>query len=187
MFADLERFPRRQVFRFATSPGDLIGYQGAAEYDFVKTAFRPGPNGARADKKAGTCPRMIPGNRCPRYLSIFPIPKENDPMKILYLNNDGAGFADYVEIAEGTTVTSFFAERVPHGKPQDYLIRVNRQPVRCRPDNCRRATASALRPPRSKGRSRTCSSVATRTCQCRNWCWQALLFPVVEDSDEPDQ
>ena len=49
--------------------------------------------------------------------------------KILYLNNDGGGFADYVEIAEGTTVQQFFAERVPHGKPQDYLIRVNRQPA----------------------------------------------------------
>jgi sulfur carrier protein ThiS len=50
-------------------------------------------------------------------------------MKILYLNNDGAGFADFVEIAEGTTVQAFFAERVPHGSPQDYLIRVNRQPT----------------------------------------------------------
>ena len=49
--------------------------------------------------------------------------------KVLYVNNDGGGFADYVEIAEGTTVQQFFAERVPHGKPQDYLIRVNRQPV----------------------------------------------------------
>ena len=49
--------------------------------------------------------------------------------KILYLNNDGAGFADYVEVASGTTVEQFFAERVPNGKPQDYLIRVNRMPV----------------------------------------------------------
>lgn len=49
--------------------------------------------------------------------------------KILYINNDGGGFADYVEIPEGTTVQQFFAERVPHGKPQDYLIRVNRQPA----------------------------------------------------------
>ena len=49
--------------------------------------------------------------------------------KCLYLNNDGSGFADYVEVPEGTTVDQFFAERVPHGKPQDYLIRVNRQPV----------------------------------------------------------
>ena len=50
-------------------------------------------------------------------------------MKILFINNDGAGFADYVEIAEGTTVAQLFAERIPHGRAQDYLIRVNRQPV----------------------------------------------------------
>ncbi len=50
-------------------------------------------------------------------------------MKVLYVNNDGGGFADYVEIAEGTTVAKFFAERVPNGGAQDYLIRVNRQPV----------------------------------------------------------
>jgi len=48
---------------------------------------------------------------------------------ITYINNDGAGFADRVEIAPGTTVEQFFAERVPHGRPQDYLVRVNRQPV----------------------------------------------------------
>ncbi len=50
-------------------------------------------------------------------------------MRVLYLNNDGGGFADYVEIQAGTTVQKFFAERVPHGKAQDYLIRVNRQPA----------------------------------------------------------
>ena len=49
--------------------------------------------------------------------------------KILLINNDGAGFADYVTIDEGTTVQKLFAERVPHGRAQDYLIRVNRQPV----------------------------------------------------------
>ncbi len=50
-------------------------------------------------------------------------------MRILFINNDGAGFADYVEVAEGTTVAKLFAERVPHGRSDDYLIRVNRQPV----------------------------------------------------------
>jgi sulfur carrier protein ThiS len=49
--------------------------------------------------------------------------------RILLINNDGAGFADYVEVADGTTVQKLFAERVPHGRAQDYLIRVNRQPV----------------------------------------------------------
>ncbi len=50
-------------------------------------------------------------------------------MKILYINNDGGGFADHVDGAVGTTVQAFFAERVTHGSPHDYLIRVNRQPT----------------------------------------------------------
>ena len=50
-------------------------------------------------------------------------------MRILVINNDGAGFADYLEVGEGTTVEKLFADQVPQGRPQDYLIRVNRQPV----------------------------------------------------------
>ncbi len=50
-------------------------------------------------------------------------------MKILFINNDGAGFADQIEISEGITINQLFEQRVPHGKPQDYLIRVNRQPT----------------------------------------------------------
>jgi hypothetical protein len=34
VFADLERFPRRQVFRVRQPSDDLVGYQGAAEFDF---------------------------------------------------------------------------------------------------------------------------------------------------------
>ena len=49
-------------------------------------------------------------------------------IKILYINNDGGGFADYLEVESGTTVKTFFSE---HGKGEasSYLIRVNRQPV----------------------------------------------------------
>ena len=50
-------------------------------------------------------------------------------MVIFFINNDGAGFADHLDIAEGTTVEKLFAERIPHGKPSDYLIRINRQPA----------------------------------------------------------
>jgi len=32
-------------------------------------------------------------------------------MKILFINNDGGGFADHIEIAESTTVAQLFAER----------------------------------------------------------------------------
>ncbi len=50
-------------------------------------------------------------------------------LNVLYINNDGAGFADYLNVAPGTTVQAFFAERIPGGRAQDYLIRVNRLPV----------------------------------------------------------
>jgi len=50
-------------------------------------------------------------------------------MQILYINNDGGGFADHIEIDSGLSVAQLFAQRVPAGRPADYLIRVNRQPV----------------------------------------------------------
>ena len=49
-------------------------------------------------------------------------------MKVLFINNDGGGFADYVEIETGTTVKTFFGKKCS-GDPSSYLIRVNRQPV----------------------------------------------------------
>jgi hypothetical protein len=50
-------------------------------------------------------------------------------MRVLFVNNDGGGFADYVQVAEGITVEKFFAEKMPGRTAADYLIRVNRQPV----------------------------------------------------------
>ena len=50
-------------------------------------------------------------------------------MRLLWINNDGGGFADYVEVADGTTVDKFFTQNLPGRQPEDYLIRVNRQPV----------------------------------------------------------
>ena len=49
-------------------------------------------------------------------------------MRILFINNSGAGFADYVEVPQGTTVAEFFTQR-SQGNAEDYLIRVNRQSV----------------------------------------------------------
>lgn len=49
-------------------------------------------------------------------------------LKILYINNDGAGFADHIEIEAGTTVERLFQLRV-QGSSSDDLIRVNRQPA----------------------------------------------------------
>ena len=50
-------------------------------------------------------------------------------MRILWINNDGGGFADYVDVAEGKTVDKFFSEQLPDRSAEDFLIRVNRQPV----------------------------------------------------------
>ena len=47
-------------------------------------------------------------------------------MKILFINNNGGGFADHIEISEGTTVQQLFEQRMPGCKPENYLIRVNR-------------------------------------------------------------
>ena len=50
-------------------------------------------------------------------------------MKVLLLNNDGAGFADYVDAEPGTTIQQFLEQKLPNYQPGDLLIRVNRQPV----------------------------------------------------------
>jgi len=56
------------------------------------------------------------------------IPGKNR-MRVLTINNDGGGFADYLEIPEGTTVRELFEQQVQSPNPENYLIRVNRQPV----------------------------------------------------------
>lgn len=50
-------------------------------------------------------------------------------MRILFVNNDGAGFADYIDVPHGTTVNELFEREIHNAKPDNYLIRVNRQPV----------------------------------------------------------
>jgi sulfur carrier protein ThiS len=49
--------------------------------------------------------------------------------RVLFINNDGGGFAGYKDIADGTTVRAFFESEFEDCDPRDYLIRVNRQPV----------------------------------------------------------
>ena len=49
-------------------------------------------------------------------------------MRILVINCQGGGFADYVDVEEGTTVAQLFEQQVKRATPRDYLIRVNRQP-----------------------------------------------------------
>jgi sulfur carrier protein ThiS len=50
-------------------------------------------------------------------------------MRVLFINNSGAGFADYVEVEAGTTIQNLLQQKVHSTKPDDLLIRVNRQPV----------------------------------------------------------
>jgi hypothetical protein len=50
-------------------------------------------------------------------------------VKIFFINHHGGGFADYVEVADGTTVAQFFKQKIPHARAEDYLIRVDRQPA----------------------------------------------------------
>lgn len=50
-------------------------------------------------------------------------------MRIFFINNDGRGFADDLEIDHGTTVQQLFEREMGrHSKPDNYLIRVNRLP-----------------------------------------------------------
>ncbi len=49
-------------------------------------------------------------------------------MRVLLINNDGAGFADFIEVAPEITVEQLFEQQIKSGKPNDYLIRVNRLP-----------------------------------------------------------
>ncbi len=50
-------------------------------------------------------------------------------MQVLYINNDGGGFADHIEIESGLSLADFFEQRVHQGKSEEYLIRFNRHPV----------------------------------------------------------
>ncbi len=50
-------------------------------------------------------------------------------IKVLWINNSGGGFADYVDVEPETTVEKFIAAQLPQVNPADYLIRVNRMPV----------------------------------------------------------
>ena len=50
-------------------------------------------------------------------------------MTVLFINNDGGGFADHIEIGDGATVGALFADRCPGRRAGDFLIRVNRLPA----------------------------------------------------------
>jgi len=50
-------------------------------------------------------------------------------MRVMFINNTGAGFADQIDIEPDTTIEKFLSDHLPHIKPDDMLIRINRMPV----------------------------------------------------------
>jgi sulfur carrier protein ThiS len=50
-------------------------------------------------------------------------------MRILFVNNLGGGFADFINVEEGTSIEKLFKQKMSCENSEDYLIRVNRQPV----------------------------------------------------------
>lgn len=50
-------------------------------------------------------------------------------MRIMFINNEGSGFADFIDIPDELTVEQLFHRQMSSCKPEDFLIRVNRQPV----------------------------------------------------------
>lgn len=50
-------------------------------------------------------------------------------MRILFINNSGGGYADYIDVESGITIDQLFNEKMPDENSSDHLIRVNRQPV----------------------------------------------------------
>jgi hypothetical protein len=61
--------------------------------------------------------------------NLQPLFRGGLPMRVLFINNDGGGFAGHIEVAAGTTVARLFAQCLPGRSPEDYLIRVNRLPA----------------------------------------------------------
>ncbi len=50
-------------------------------------------------------------------------------MRILFINNHGGGFASHIDVADNTTVAQLFDKQLQGCQPEDYLIRVDRQPA----------------------------------------------------------
>ena len=50
-------------------------------------------------------------------------------MRIMFINNDGGGFADMIEVRDGIALNDLFNKQMGDRPPEDFLIRVNRQPA----------------------------------------------------------
>jgi hypothetical protein len=50
-------------------------------------------------------------------------------MQILFINNNGAGFANYIDLPHGMTAGDLFEREMRQAKATDYLIRVDSRPA----------------------------------------------------------
>ena len=48
---------------------------------------------------------------------------------LIYIGNSSAGWADCLDVPQGQSVEMLFHETMPGNQPEDFLIRVNHQPV----------------------------------------------------------
>ena len=55
--------------------------------------------------------------------------ERNLKMKILFINNSGGGYADYIQVQEPMTIDQLFKDKMSNESPDNFLIRVNRMPV----------------------------------------------------------
>ena len=69
-------------------------------------------------------PGTVPGGVVP-----FPFSFWRFTVRILFINNQGAGYADHLEVEDGLTVSQLFVQQAKGSKAQDFLIRVNRLPA----------------------------------------------------------
>ena len=50
-------------------------------------------------------------------------------IKVRFINNDGGGWPQDLEIEEGTTIERFLQDHIEDFEPNNYKIRVNREAV----------------------------------------------------------
>ena len=50
-------------------------------------------------------------------------------MQIKFINNDGAGYSDKLEITPGLTISGLFSQQMSGRMPNNYVIRVNLKSV----------------------------------------------------------
>lgn len=53
---------------------------------------------------------------------------KEEGMNVLFLNNEGEGFAKRLDLPEETTLESILKEQIDEFRPDNYVIRVNREP-----------------------------------------------------------